>query len=156
MWIEFLACSLPRMPQIAPSSVRLNHAIAPTKSSPFQEHKFSGEPGGVAGRPRRGLAQLPPRLPVGLQDGRAGQQVQPLDEVHRFLRPTGMGLRPEERVAEDGREEGEEVRRRQPRLGLRRSGSGEGWSGGAREDEGGGENAVIVVGGALDGILSRK
>jgi len=58
------------------------------------------------------MAQLPPRVPVGLQGGRAGKLPVKLQHgVHRRVRPARSGVQPEdgqrqsggEEVAQDGR-----------------------------------------------------
>lgn len=101
-----------------------------------QEHHAHREPdGGVAGV-RRGMAQLPSRVPVGLQGGRAGQlPVEHQHGVHRRVRAPRPGLRHEDRRPRAG---GQEVsadglrgrarrrarRRQRQHLGMGRSGHG--------------------------------
>jgi len=77
-----------------------------------QEHHADGEPDGGAAGVWRGMAQLPSRVPVGLQGSRAGQLPAELQHgVHRRVRASRAGVRPEDgrpasggqAVPEDGR-----------------------------------------------------
>ncbi|CAG9815709.1 unnamed protein product [Phaedon cochleariae] len=90
----------------------------------FQIHQPRRKPDSLRARLGRRLAQLPPYLPLGLQDLRAGQvQRQLLGSLHRLLRQGRMGVRPQNCVRGHDQEEGEEDRRRHPRdLGVGRQG----------------------------------
>lgn len=69
----------------------------------FQEHHAHGEPHrGVAGVRRR-MAQLPSRVPLGLQSGRVGQlPAEPEHGFYRLVRATGAGVQPEDCEREPG------------------------------------------------------
>jgi len=65
-----------------------------------QVHQRGGEPCCGYNVGGRGLAQLPPRVPMGLQGGGIGQlQVQLHHRVHRPVHQSRVGLRPENHVA---------------------------------------------------------
>lgn len=85
-----------------------------------QAHQPGGERRGVGGGAGRGLAQLPPRVPLGLQGGRAGRQpAQSHDRLHRLLRAPRLGLRPQDGGARHGEAARRALGGRQPRtLGL--------------------------------------
>lgn len=101
----------------------------------MQEHLPGGERRGVDRRARRRLAQLPPRVSMGLQDQRARRLLlQHNYRLHRRVRPDWLGLRPKVRLASDDPSQGVPIGRRQPRLGLRRRRHHQGRSGGAEDD----------------------
>lgn len=63
---------------------------------------------------RRGLAQLPSHLPVGLQGVGAGRQVQRHHSLNRHAGVAGAGVRPEDGLGVHHREQVQEDGRRQP------------------------------------------
>lgn len=85
----------------------------PADPFPFQEHPTGAEPGRVHSGLGRGLAQLPPRVPVRLQGCRAGHvRAQHDHHVAGPVRPAGMGVRPEDAVGGAGATGGGQPRRR--------------------------------------------
>lgn len=73
------------------------------------------------------MAQLPPRVPLGLQDGRTGQLPAELyDRFHRFLLQDRLGVRSEDGFERDHRAASQANGRRfTPDMGLGRQGSGQ-------------------------------
>lgn len=68
------------------------------------------------------MAQLPPHVPVGLQERRAARlQTEPVHAVHRHVLADRMGVRHEDRARRDGGQAGPAHRRRDPLLGRRSS-----------------------------------
>lgn len=128
-----------RRPQVGRSAVRqvsfrLNFRSVTNSNPPrnplplFQDHQPVGEQDRGVVRVRRGLAQLPPRVPLGLQDGRARQLPDEHDDgVYRLFLVHWLGVRPQDRLERDHREAGEANRRRLPQhVGLGRQGPGQG------------------------------
>lgn len=94
----------------------------------LQEHHAHGERDGGPAGVRRGMAQLPSRVPVGLQGGRVGQLPVELQHgVHRRVRPARAGVQPEdgqrqpggETVPQDGRRHQGTTRHRGVGMGRR-------------------------------------
>lgn len=78
----------------------------------FQENRSSTEPVGVDTVDGRRLAQLPPRVPLGLQSRRIRFSLQRDDQVPQFLRQNRMGVRLEITVARIDTESSGETRGR--------------------------------------------
>lgn len=101
----------------------------------MQEFLRPGEQDGVNHHPGRGLAQLPPHLPLGLQDlGDGHLRHEPDHRLHRHVRQDRLGLRPEDGVRGGGAQACAQDGRRLPQdagdLGLGRQGHAEARHGG--------------------------
>lgn len=110
----------------------------------LQEHHAHGKrDGGLAGVRRR-MAQLPPRVPVGLQGGRIGQLPVELQHgVYRRLRSARTGVQPEDGQRQPGGETFPQDGRRHQ--GTRRRGLGMGRRGHEGRRQTGRPRAQLVV-----------